>query len=1030
MKLSNLSVQRPVFATVLALLLAVFGVMAFTQLSTREYPDVTIPAVSVSTTYRGAAADVVESRITQVLEDELGGIEGVRAIRSSSIDGRSNINIEFNLSRDLDAAANDVRDKVSRALGRLPEEAESPTVSKADSDASPIVFISVESSNLPQVEVVDYAERYLRDRFAALDGVASVNTYGGGARSMRIWIDRHKLNARRLSIGDVMDALQRENIELPAGLVESTAMEFPLRLQRAYHSEQDFRQLVITRGEDGHLVRLGEVARVALGSEDTRRLFITNGRESMALGVVKQSNANTVEVLDAVHREIEAIRQDLPEGMGITPSGDASAFIRSAIGGVYWTLLITTALVALVIFLFLGAFRATLVPVVCIPLSLLAGCIALLAFGYSINLITLLAMVLAIGLVVDDAIVVLENIHRRIEEGEPPLLAASRGASQVGFAVVATTAVILAVFSPIVFMEDMTGRLFSELAVAISVSVIASSVLALSLVPMLCSKLMRAKERKSWLHRGTERFLDALARSYRRSLEWSLRHPLLMVGVVVLAVLLAWHEAGSLQLEQVPVEDQDSVMVAIRADTGTNVNTMRDIIAEMQAPLLERQKDGTIPRVLFVSPSFRDTTPDAAFARVSLVSSTERDFSAFDMRNDMVGYWRDLPGVSIMTFLPAGLGQRGASTPVEFVLQGPDYNSLADWRDTVVDAARDSGLFGSLDSDLRKNQQQLHVKTDLARAAALGVSAQELGEALQALMAEQEATTFSDRGEEYPVIVQLEPSQRSSPDDIRNVFVRGDQGELVQLANLLSLESVASIPALHRYNRMRAVTIEGSLAPGVALGDALAFLENVARSELPVSAKVDYKGESLNYKESTGAIYATFGMALLVTFLVMAAQFESFVHPTIIMVTVPLAIVGGLAGLVITGQSFNIFSQIGLLMLIGIATKNGILLVEFINQLRDEGREFREAIVDACGLRLRPVLMTTVSTLVGALPLLLMTGPGSASRNVLGAVILFGVATATLFTLYVVPGLYNLLARRTGSPGAIAREMQALEARH
>ncbi|TXS91396.1 efflux RND transporter permease subunit [Parahaliea maris] len=1030
MKLSDLSVQRPVFATVLALLLAVFGVMAFLQLSTREYPDVAIPAVSVSTVYRGAAADVVESRITQPLEDELGGIEGVRAIRSSSIDGRSNINIEFVLSRDLDAAANDVRDKVSRALGRLPQEAESPTVSKADSDASPIIFISIEGRNMPQVEVVDYAERYLRDRFAAVDGVASVNTYGGGARSMRIWIDRHKLNARRLSIGDVMDALQRENIELPAGLVESSAMEFPLRLQRAYSSEEDFRQLVVTRGSDGHLVRLGEVARVELGSENTRRLFITNGRESMALGVVKQSNANTVEVLDAIHKEIEAIREDLPEGMGISSSGDASAFIRAAIGGVYWTLLITTGLVALVIFLFLGAFRATLVPVVCIPLSLLAGCIALLVFGYSINLITLLAMVLAIGLVVDDAIVVLENIHRRIEEGEPPLLAASRGAGQVGFAVIATTAVLLAVFTPIVFMEDMTGRLFSELAVAICVAVIASSVLALSLVPMLCSKLMSAKERKSWLHRGTDRFLDALAEAYRRSLDWSLRHPLLMLAVVLGAVALAWKEAGALRLEQVPIEDQDTVMVMVRADTGTNIETMRGIIQELQTPLLERQKDGTIPRVLFVSPFRGGTTPDFAFARVSLVSPGERDYSSFELRDEMMGYWRDLPGLSVMAFLPAGLGQRGANTPVEFVLQGPDYESLAEWRDTVIAAAGDSGLFGNLNSDLRETQQQLHVTTDLARAAALGVSARELGEALQSLMAEQQATTFSERGEEYPVIVQLERSQRASPDDIRNIFVRGDSGELVQLANLVSLESVASIAALQRYNRMRAVTIEGSLAPGVALGDALAFLENVAKTELPPSAKVDYKGESLNYKESTGAIYATFGMALLVTFLVMAAQFESFVHPTVIMVTVPLAIVGGLAGLVITGQSFNIFSQIGLLMLIGIATKNGILLVEFINQLRDEGIAFKEAIVQACGLRLRPVLMTTVSTLVGAMPLLLMTGPGSASRNVLGAVILFGVATATLFTLYVVPGLYNLLARRTGSPGDIARQMQALEGQH
>ncbi len=1027
MKLADLSVRRPVFASVLALLLAAFGLMSFFQLSTREYPDVSMPQVSVSTTYSGAAADVVESRITQVLEDELGGIEGVRGIRSTSIDGRSSINIQFEMSRDMDAAANDVRDKVSRALNRLPQDAEVPTVSKADSDASPIIYISLEAADMPLVELTDYAERYLTDRFAAINGVASVNVFGSGSRSMRIWIDRHQLNARRLSVSDVVDALQRENIELPAGLVESSAMEFPLRLQRAYRTETDFRRLVIGRGEDGHLIRLGEVARVALGSETSRRLFITNGRESMALGIVKQSNANTVEVLDAIHHEVESVREDLPPGMGISTSGDASAFIRAAISGVYWTLLVTTLLVAGVIFAFLGALRAMLIPVVCIPLSLLGSCIALAAFGYSVNLITLLAMVLAIGLVVDDAIVVLENVFRRIESGEPPLLAASRGAQQVGFAVVATTAVLLAVFTPIVFMDGIMGRVFAELAVAICVAVLVSSVLALTLVPMMCSRMLRKQARRSFLDRTVGSALARLAAAYGRSLDWSLRHPLLIVATVALALLGAWQLATVLEMEQVPVEDQDTVMVFARAEQGTGIDSMRGIIEELQAPLLERQQDGSLTRVLFVSPSFGGTTPDALFSRISMVGRDERDYSAFELRNDLMAQWRNIPGVRAMAFLPSGLGQRGANTPVEFVLQGPDYETLAEWRDTVMDAARESGLFGALNSDLRETQQQLHVSTDLDRAAALGVSARELGEALQALMSEQQISTFSDRGEEYPVIIQMQRDQRSSPDDIRNIFVRGDGGELVQLANLVELESVASIGELQRYNRMRAVTISATPAPGVSLGEALGFLENAVAERLPVSAKIDYKGESLDFKESSGALFTTFGFALLVTFLVMAAQFESFVHPTVIMVTVPLAVLGGLAGLVFAGLSFNIFSQIGMLMLIGIATKNGILLVEFINQMRDEGLEFRAAILEACQLRLRPVLMTTISTLAGAIPLLVMTGPGSASRNVLGAVILFGVASASIFTLYVVPGLYSLLARRTSSPGAVDREMKALE---
>ncbi|MFT5693163.1 MAG: multidrug efflux pump, partial [Oceanicoccus sp.] len=929
MWLPEVSVKRPVFATVIALLLAAFGSMAFTQLATREYPDVSPAQISISTEYSGAAADVIETRITQPIEDEISGIDGIKAIRSSSKDGRSNINVEFDLSRDIDAAANDIRDKVSRVVSRLPEDAEQPRVQKSDSDAFPIIYISLEAGSMPVMELTDYAQRYVVDRFAVLPGVSSINVFSSGSKSMRIWIDRMKLAARQLTVSDVVDSLRQENLELPAGRIESTYMEFPIRLQRSYRSEADFRELVLKVGTEGQLVRLGEVAKVELGSSRSRFLFITNGSDSMAMGVVKQSNANTVVVLEAINAEIEAIARDLPEGMAISSSGDASAFIRAALNGVYWAIFLTTGLVALVILLFLGNLSATLIPVVCIPLSLMGATIALQAYGYSINLITLLAMVLAIGLVVDDAIVVLENIYRRIEKGEPPLLAAYKGATQVGFAVIATTVVIVAVFTPIIFMQDNMGRLFSELAVAICAAVIVSSVMALSIVPMMCGNLLKANHKESTIEKFMTPLMSALEIGYSRSLRFTLTQPWVPVLGTVVALCAGYFLASSLKNEYAPIEDQDTIMMSAIAPEGTGVDTMRGIIEQLQAPVLEMKEQGGIGRVLFLSPGRGGTATTSAYSRISLLPWNERDFTVFELRDRLLEKWKTLPGIRVMAFLPSGISRGGPDSPVQFVLQGQNFQELAQWRDKIMDAADNSGMFGRLNSDLKETQQQIHVRIDRNRAAALGVSVREIGKTLQALMTDQEVTTFSEDGEEYPVIVQLQRDQRVSPEDIDNVFVRSSTtGKLIQLSNVLYSESVAGIATLNRYNRMRAVTISGGLSAGVSLGEALQFLEDTVRGELPTNAKVDYKGQSLEYKESSSGIYFTFGFALLVLFLVMAAQFESFVHPSVIMITVPLAIVGGLLGLVVSGQTLNIFSQIGLLMLIGIATKNGILLVE------------------------------------------------------------------------------------------------------
>ena len=1025
MLISDLCIKRPVFASVIALLIAVFGVFSYSQLSTREYPDISPAVISVNTGYPGAAADIVENRITQVLERELSGIEGIKAMRSRSIDGRSNINIEFNLSRDIDQAANDVRDYVSRVRRRLPDEARDPQINKSDSDGRPIIFISLISESWSTMELSDYAERYIKDRFSVIPGVSSVNILGGGNPSMRIWIDKNKLIARDLTVLDVVNALQNENIELPAGRIDSITREFPVRISRSYQTEQDFRKLVVRTGDDGHLVRLGEVAQVRVDRENLRRVFRVNGQDSMAIGVLKQSTANTVEVLDGIHKEIERIAQSLPSGVEITASGDASEFIRAAIDNVYTTILATVALVAFVLWLFLGNWRALLIPVVCIPLSLAGSFLALWLFGYSINLITLLAMVLSIGMVVDDAIVVLENIHRRVEQGEPPLLAAYYGARQVGFAVIATTLVLIAVFVPIGFLQDNTGKIFSELAVAVGSAVIFSTLLALTIVPMMCSKLLHQSSQRSLV----DRVMGSLSAVYERSLQASLRLVLLPLLLAIGALVCSYYLFGELNQEYAPAEDQGTLMAIIRAEEGTNTRKINQIIDQAYAPLAEKVASGDITRALFVSPFLDSLNPNSSFSRISFVDWDERDYSIFDSQREIMAAWSGIPGIRAMVFAPNGLSRGGGNSPVQFVIQGDTYENLIQWRQLVMDKAQQSGLFTTINSDLKETQQQIHIKIDKNRAAALGVSAADVGLTLQAMMAEQEISQYVFDGLEYPVILAVQDDQRNTSEDITNTFVRSAvTGELVSLANFVQLENRADIPSLERYNRLRAVTISAGLAPGVSLDQGLAFLEQVVREELPHQAQVDYKGESLEFKEASGSVVFVFGFALLILFLVMAAQFESFVHPTVIMFTVPLAIAGGILGLWVTQSSFNIFSQVGFLMLIGIATKNGILLVEFINQMRDEGQAFGTAIVTACKMRLRPVLMTTVSTVVGAIPLVMATGPGAASRNVLGIVVLFGVAIAAVLTLYVVPGFYQLLARRTKSPESVANELAQLQA--
>lgn len=1029
MVLSDVSVKRPVFATVISLLLVAFGILSFMELPLREYPDTSPPVVSVSTSYPGASAEIVEVQITQLIEDQINGVEGVTSISSSSSDGSSRVSVEFAVGRDIDQAANDIRDKVSRITRRLPEGVDPPEIAKADADGRPIAFFNLVSSQMTFLELNDYAERYIVDQFAVVDGVANVSVRGTGGYAMRVWLDRVALAARGLTVTDVESALRRQNIELPAGRIDSTEREFTVRVERVFQTPEDFQGLVIARGNEGHFITLGEVARIELGAASTRAIFRGNGVDAVGLGIVKQSTANSLQVLRQSSALAERINATLPDHMELVLSNSDAEFIENAISSVYSTIFLTIILVSIVIYMFLGSVRSMLIPAVTIPVCLLAAFMVMLAFGLTINLITLLALVLCVGLIVDDSIVVLENIQRRVEGGEPPLLAAFNGARQVAFAVIATTAVLIAVFVPVVFMEGNMGILFYELAITVGGAVVFSTVLALSLTPMMSSKLLNSHSHESFLTRNVDRLFRWLQRGYHDALTVCLRfNYLLVIGLfgVGFAVYYLWQQVPS---EFAPTEDQGVFLVRVSGPEGASMSYMQDQIAQMQDAVLPYLESGEIKSVVSMLPGFGGGSGvSSGMTIIALPEWNERTKSTRQVMSELGAQWRDQPGLQTNMFMRSGLVRGGGGVPVQFVIGGRTYEELAQWRDTLIERGEASGLFTRMTSDYLETRPSLTITVDKTRAADLGISIQAIGRTLQAMMNESRVTTFADRGEEYDVILQAEESQRASPDDLTNIYVRSDtSGQLIPLSNVITIENTSSPNSLNRYMRMRAITLSAGLQPGVTLAQGLEFLENIVMTDLPEHAQINYKGESLELKEASGGLAFIFAMSLLVVFLVLAAQFESFVHPLVIMTTVPLAIFGALVGLLLTGGTLNIYTNIGLIILVGIASKNGILIVEFANQLRDQGKGFREALVDACDMRLRPVLMTAISTMMGSLPLIFATGAGSESRMLLGTVIFSGVLMTTLMTLFIVPVVYDLLAKNTGSPERVSRLLHKLQ---
>ena len=1028
MRLSDISVQRPVLAMVIAALIIAFGLLALDRLPLQEYPTVDPPIVSIDTRYPGAAANVVETRITQVLEDRIAGVEGIELITSQSEDGRSRIEIEFSIDMDINAAANDIRDRISGALRNLPDDADTPEVTKADSSEEIVVWLSLSGADYSITELTDYANRFLVDSLSVQPGVARVRVGGGRDYAMRVWLNRNALAARGLTVGDIEDALRAENVELPAGSLESEDRQFIVRLPRSFATADDFKRLALSQSENGYLVRLADVARVEVGSVEDRSVFRANGIPMVGLGMIMQSTANVIELSEAVQGELARLQTTLPDGMTLSLNYDASVFVSGAIDQVVMTLFIAMCLVVVVIFLFLGNLRTTLVPAVTVPIAVIGAFTALAVMNFSINLLTLLALVLAIGLIVDDAIVVLENINRRMHDyGETPLVAAFRGTRQIAFAVIATTLVLVAVFVPLSMLQGDIGRLFSEFALTMAAAVVFSTVLALTLTPMMASKILKPGMHDSRIGKGVQRLLEATQQRYQRLLEWLLDKRWLVVGLFFLLMAMTAWMATQLPSEYTPQEDRGNFIVLVNGPEGATFDYMMDYMDEIEVRLTPFIEAGEFERVVVRAPRGFGNIENFnnGFIIINMADWGSRR-SAWEIMEDVRTQLRALPGVQAFPVMRQGFGQR-TQKPVQFVLGGGTYEEIARWRDILIDHVReDNPRLAALESNYNETQPQLRVDINYERAAALGVTVTEIGRTLEVLLGGRNVTRYVDDGEEYDVIVEGDRARQNSPRALDNIQVRSARsGALIPLASLVTLSDFAGASTLSRFDRIRAITIEANLADGYPLGEALAYLQDAASTLLPEEAQTNVAGPSRDFQQASGATTFLLVLGAVVVFLVLAAQFESLIHPLVIMLTVPLAMSGALLALLLSGQSLNIYSQVGLVLLIGLAAKNGILIVEFANQLRDEGKAFRTALIEASVTRLRPILMTAITTMAGAIPLIFSSGPGAESRLVIGTVIMAGVGAATLFTLLVVPVAYDLLARHTGSPGAVKRQLEA-----
>ena len=1033
MQLTEISIRRPVFATVLSLLVLLVGAVSFSKLSVREYPKIDEPVVTVSVRYAGASAEVMESQVTKTLEDSIAGIDAVDIITSISRAEQAQISVRFRLEKDADSAAAEVRDRTSRVRNRLPQAIDEPVIAKVEADAFPVIWISFSSDTLNALQINDLVNRIVKPRLQTVTGAADVRIFGERKYAMRIWLDPDKLAAYKLTTQDAEDAIRRSNLEVPAGRIESSLREFSVTSQTDLVRPQQFSDIII-KNVNGFPVRIRDVGRVQEGPQDERSATRLNGRTAITVGVIRQATANPLDLSKGVRDMLPKLKADLPRDMTIDIANDNSIFIEKSIKSVFRTIIEATLLVALVIFVFLRTARASIIPIITIPVSLVGTCALMALAGFSINTLTLLALVLAIGLVVDDAIVMLENIFRHIEEGLDPFSASIKGAKEVSFAVIAMTLTLAAVYAPLAFTPGRTGRLFVEFALALAGAVLVSGFVALTLTPMMCSLLLKHNAKPWFFDRWMERLLNATTNGYASVLRWlvstgydrshqnqgagtSIKRFFfdtrwIIVSVMVAAGIGIYSILPTMKRELAPLEDRGQVLVVVTAPDGSTLDyTSRYVAAveRMAQPYKEFDR-------IFVTVGQPTVSQANVFLRA--IDWDERKRTTLDIARELQPRLAGLPGVTAFPITPPSLGQGFRERPVNFVIVTSDsYTNLAaTTRQFMDEVAKNPGII-SADIDLRLNKPELKIDVDRDKAADLGVSVDVIARAVETMLGGRQVTRYKRDGDQFDVIVQTAASGRAIPDDIEKIFVRGRSETMIPLAAFVKVREAVAPRELNHFSQRRSVSITANLAADYSLGQALDFLDATAARVLKPGYSTDLNGTSREFKNSQGSLVIVFALSLLFIFLVLAAQFESFVDPLVIMLSVPLSMIGALLALKWSGGSLNVYSQIGLITLVGLITKHGILIVEFTNQLREQGVEMTEALVKAASQRLRPILMTTGAMVLGAIPLAFATGAGAESRQQIGWVIVGGMSLGTLLTIFVVPTMYTLFARKS-APGA------------
>lgn len=1006
--LSNISIDRPVLAVVMSLTIIIFGVIGFSFLGVREYPSVDPPTVSVSTAYPGANADIIESQITEPLEESINGIAGIKSLTSVSRDGASNITVEFELGIDMEAAANDVRDRVSRAIRSLPPDIEPPSVSKADADSQPILFVGVKSDQRSLLDLTLLAENIFKERIQTIPGVSSIQVWGSKKYSMRLWMDPDKLVAYGLTPLDVLNAVNRENIELPSGRVEGASIELTVRTLGRLNTPEEFNDLTITTLGD-NVVKFRDIGTAEYAPENERTILRRDGIPMVGVVVVTQPGSNSIAIADEFYKRLEQIKKDLPEDISTVMGFDVTEYIRNSITEVQQTIFIAFMLVVGIIFLFLRDWRTTIIPVITIPISLIGAFFIMYVMGFSINVLTLLGIVLAIGLVVDDTIVVLENIYTKIEGGEEPREAGKKGVAEIFFAVIATTVALAAVFLPVIFLQGLTGRLFREFGIVVAGAVIISSFVALTLTPMVSTRLLKQRKTHNAFYNFTEPFFKWMNEGYNRSLEGFMKVRWLSFVFILISAGMIWFfmTDNRVKSELSPMEDRGEFRVVVTAQEGVTFEYMDNFLQEMSymvADLVPEMES----MVTVTSPGFgAASSVNSGFIRILLKDKTLRTRTQQEIADDLAPHLNRMTGAQARIVQPQSIGDRRGGPPVQYVVQAPNLEKLQEVIPVFLDKARQNPAFSYVDINLKFNKPEIKIEIDREKARNLGVSTRDIAQTLQLSLSGSRFGFFIMDGKQYQVIGQVSREKRNEPIDLTSMYVRANNGDLIQMDNVVRLTESATPPQLYRYNRYVSATFSANMAKDVTLGQALEAMDDVAAEVLDDTFSTTLSGASKEFQESADSLYFAFAFALVLIYLVLSAQFESFRDPLIIMFTVPLALAGALLSLWRFDETLNIFSQIGIIMLIGLVTKNGILIVEFANQRKAQGQSVMAAIVEAAQSRFRPILMTSLSTILGILPIALALGAGSESRVSMGIAVIGGLIFSTLLTLYVIPGIYT-----------------------